>query len=195
MIVHVKKLIRITALFGLIAIIGGSLFSSDLREFSQEQAKRVDATLKRIAKQKKHKVFLKKITFTQDELNSYLNLIYSKRYTPEIKYIKLKLEKDNQVSGTVKVKLVGIKYEKVPSFLRDIEVNLSGKVECNNYRMRYIFDTLKVNGTSFSPEVLDEAFGAAQANFKVKRSMYDWFQLMPGIKNVVVDYKKVTLFY
>lgn len=195
MMVHLKKILKVTALFGLIVFVGGSLFSSDLREFSPEQAKRVDATLKRLAKQKRHKVFLKKITFSQDELNSYLNLIYAKRYTPEIKYIKLKLKKDNYVSGTVKVKLIGKKYEKVPSMFRDIELDLSGKVECHNYRMRYLFDTLKVNGTSFSPEVLDEAFGAAQANFKVKRSMYDWFQLMPGIKNVVVDYKKVTLYY
>jgi hypothetical protein len=186
---------KISALFGLIVFLGGSLFSGALTEFSAEKAKRVDRTLKRIAMKKKHKVFLKKITFSEDELNSYLNLIYSKRYTPEVKYIKLKLKKNNYVSGTVKVKLVGKKYSSVPSFLKDIEVDLSGKIECQNYRMRYEFDNIRVNGTSFSPEVLDEAFGAAQANFKVKKSMYDWFQLMPGIKNVVVDYKKVTLFY
>ena len=64
-----------------------------------------------------------------------------------------------------------------------------------NYRMRFNFEKLKVNGTSFSPEVLDEAFGAAQVNYKVKKSMYDWFDLMPGIKNIIVDEKKVTIFY
>jgi hypothetical protein len=188
------KTIKLIAVSLVVLFTCSSGFSQS-KEFSAEKAKRVDLTLKRIAKQKRHKVFLKKITFSQEELNSYLNLIYAKRYTPEVKYIKLKLGKNNYVDGTVKVKLVGKKYEQVPSFLKDIEVDVSGKVECENYRMRVLFDKIRVNGTSFSPEVLDEAFSAAQANFKVKKSMYDWFQLLPGIKNVVINEKKVTLFY
>lgn len=191
-----RHLKRLTSLFVLLAFTAGSFaFAAITDEFSAEKAKRVDLTLKRIAKQKRSKVFLKKVTFSQDDLNSYLNLIYAKRYTPEVKYIKLKLDKKNAVSGTIKIKLVGKKYENVPKFLRDIEVDLSGKVECENYRMRFLFDALKVNGTSFSPEMLDEAFSAAQVNYKVKKSMFDWFNLMPGIKNVIVDYKKLTLFY
>ena len=166
------------------------------KEYSAESAKKVDLTLKRIAKKrKKGDVFLRKVTFTQEELNAYLNLIYVKRYTPEVKSIQLKLGKKNYVDGTMKIKLVGKQYEKVPSFLRDIEVEVSGTIECENYRMRFLFEKLKVNGTSFSPEVLDEAFSAAQANFKIKKSMYDWFNLMPGIKSIAVELKKVTLFY
>jgi len=174
------------------ALFGSFVFAT---EFSGPKAKKVDLILKRIAKTKKHTPFLKKVTFTQDELNSYLNLVYIKKYTREVKYIELKLGRKNYVSGTVKVKLVGKKYSQVPSFLRDVEIDLSGKVECQNYRMRYIFEDLKINGTGFSPEILDEAFGAAQVNFKVKKSMYDWFNLFPGIKNIVIDHKKITLFY
>jgi hypothetical protein len=186
-----KRKITLISIF--IVLCGWFVFSST--EFSWEKAKRVDETLKRVAKYKKPRVFLKKLTFSQGELNSYLNLIYRKKYTPEVKYIKLKLEKENHVSGTMKIKLVGKKYKDVPSFLKDIEVEVSGKVQCKNYRMRFNFEKLKVNGTSLSPEVLDEAFGAAQVNYKVKKSMYDWFDLMPGIKNIVVDEKKITLFY
>jgi len=185
----------ISLLVSILFLTGSFVYSNTTQEFSPALAKRVDATLKRLGKIKKRTVFLKKVTFSQEELNAYLNLIYAKRYTPEVKYLKLKLDKKNQVDGTIKVKLKGKKYEKVPSFLRDIEVELSGKVECENYRMRFLFDQIKVNGTNFTPEVLDEAFGAAQANFKVKKSMYDWFQLMPGIKSVTIDYKKITLFY
>ncbi|UCH95108.1 MAG: hypothetical protein JSV88_33330 [Candidatus Aminicenantes bacterium] len=178
----------------IIAILCGSfVFSST--EFSMEKAKRIDMVLKRVAKYKKPRIFLRKITFTQGELNSYLNLIYLKKYTPEVKYIKLTLKKDNVVDATMKVKLEGKKYEPVPKFLRDIEVEASGKVQCKNYRMRFDFEKLKVNGTSFSPEVLDEAFSAAQVNYKVRKSMYDWFDLMPGIKNIVIDDKKITIFY
>lgn len=185
----------ISLLVSILFLTGSFLYSDTTQEFSPQQAKRVDSTLKRLAKKKKRTVFLKKVTFSQEELNAYLNLIYVKRYTPEVKYLKLKLDKKNQVDGTIKVKLKGKKYAKVPSFLRDIEIDLSGKVECENYRMRFLFDKIKVNGAAFTPELLDEAFGTAQVNFKVKKSMYDWFQLMPGIKSVTIDYKKITLFY
>jgi len=185
---------RKTLFITIFILIAGSLVFSN-NEFSWEKAKRMDLTLKRIAKHKKPRVFLKKITFTERELNSYLNLIYLKKYTPEIKSINLKLGKKNYVSGTMKVKLVGKKYKDVPAFLRDIEVETSGKVKCQNYRMRFEFEKLKINGTSFAPEVIDEAFSAAQVNYRVRKSMYDWFDLMPGIKNIVVDEKKITLFY
>ena len=186
-----KHKIILTALVVLLLI--PVVYSAE--EFSLEQAQRVDLVLKRLAKYRKPQVFLRKITFTQDELNSYLNLVYLKKYAPEVKYIKLKLEKDNYASGIVKIKLVGKSYESVPAFLRDIKVETEGKIECRNYRMRFNFEKMKINGTTFSPEVLDEAFGAAQVNYRVKKSLYDWFELMPGIKNIVLDDKKITIFY
>ncbi len=164
-------------------------------EFSVEKAKKVNHVLTRIAKTRRKTPFLRKVTFTQAELNSYLNLFYTKRYAPEVKLVKLKLGKKNFVDAEMKIKLVGKKFKQVPSFLRDIEVETSGKMECENYRMRFLFEEIKINGSSFSPAVLDEAFGTAQVGAKVKKSMYDWFDLLPGIKKILIDYKKVTLFY
>jgi len=175
-----------------LAIFSMTLFSA---EFSIEKAKRIDNFLKRIRVKKKKTLFLKKMTFTQRELNSYLNIFYLKRYAPEVKYIKLYLEKNNYINGTMKVKLIGEKYEKVPSFLKDIEIDFDGKVECENYRVRYIFEKMRINGTQFAPEILDEAFSAAQSNIKVKKSIFDWFYLIPGLKNVIVDFKRITFFY
>jgi len=186
---------RTITIFLIVLVSFGLLASTSTSEFSVDKAKRVDQTLKRIAKRNRNTPFLRKITFSQDALNSYLNIFYTKRYAPEVKYIKLKLEKNNFASGVMKIKLKGKKYDNVPSFLRDIEVEFDGKVECERYQMRYLFDKIKINGNSFSPELLDEAFGAAQINAKVKKSMFDWFDLMPGIKKVIVSYKKITLFY
>lgn len=176
----------------IVIVLTGALFSS---EFSVDKAKRVDDFLRRIREQERNKIFLKKITFTQHELNSYVNIFYLKRYSPEVKYLKLNLRKNNYVSGTMKVKLTGKKYENVPAFLRDIEIEFSGKLECKNYRVRYIFDKMEINGTLFAPEILDEAFHAAQANINIKKSIFDWFSLLPGLKNVVIDFKKITVFY
>lgn len=78
---------------------------------------------------------------------------------------------------------------------RDIELEMEGKVECENYRMRFLFEKVRINGTGISPEMVDELFGTAQSSFKVKKSLYDWFNLLPGLKNVIIDYKKVIFFY
>jgi hypothetical protein len=164
-------------------------------EFSVDKAKRVDDFLRRIRESKRNNIYLKKVTFSQKELNSYINIFYLKRYSPEVTYMKLDLRDNNRVSGTMKVKLTGKKYEKVPSFLKDIEIEFSGKLESKNYRVRYIFETMEINGTQFSPEILDEAFNAAQTGFNVKKSIFDWFSLLPGLKNVVIRHRKITVYY
>jgi hypothetical protein len=109
--------------------------------------------------------------------------------------LKLDLRKTNRVSGVMKVKLTGEKYEKVPSFLKDFEIEFEGKLECENYRVRYQFEKMEINGTLFSPEILDEAFYAAQSSFKIKKSIFDWFSLLPGLKNMLIEHKKITIYY
>ena len=96
-------------------------------EFSADKAAKVDRFLQKVRKKRNKSVFLRKVTFTQHELNSYLNITYTKKYAPEVKYIKLNLENRNYVNGTMKIKLTGQKYEKVPSFLKDIEIEFNGK--------------------------------------------------------------------
>lgn len=164
-------------------------------EFSIDRAKRIDGYLKRISTMKKESVILKNVTFSQKDLNSYLNLIYTRKYAREVKYIKLELGKNNFVSGNMKVILKGDKYSKIPSFLKDFEIDFEGKIFCSNYRMKYDFEKVRINGTAFSPEILDEAFGAAQTGYKIKKSMFDWFRLLPGIKNIKTDHKKLIIFY
>ncbi len=183
---------RIKKILLILILIPSFVFSS---EFSIEKAKKVDKYIKRIAKLRSKNVVLKSVSFSEGDLNSYLNLIYTRRYTREVKYIKLKLGKNNFVSGTMKVILKGEKYKSIPSFLKDFEIEFEGKIFCNNYRMRYDFEKMKINGTTFSPEILDEAFGAAQSGYKVKKSIFDWFRLLPGIKNIKTDHNKLILYY
>lgn len=164
-------------------------------DFSLDKAKRIDSFLTRIAARRQPALFLKKMAFSESELNSYLNLIYVKKYAPEVTAIELRLKDKNLVSGTLKVKLAGEKYAAVPQFLRDTEVSFSGKFECSNYHMRYAFSELVINGSRFSPDILDEAFSAAQFNAKIKRSIFDWFTLLPGLKNVQSSEKTIYFYY
>lgn len=164
-------------------------------DFSLEKAKRVDAFLTRVAARRQPGLFLKKMAFSESELNAYLNLIYSRKYAPEMTFIDLRLRDKNRVDGSVKVKLAGEKYAAVPQFLREVEVRFAGKFECSNYHMRFVFSELIINGSRFSPDVLDEAYGAAQFNAKVKKSIFDWFTLLPGLKNVQSSEKTIYFYY
>jgi hypothetical protein len=164
-------------------------------DFSMEKAKRVEQFLTRIAIPRQPSLFLKKTAFSEAELNSYLNLLYIKKYAPEVTFIELRLGDKDEVSGSVKVKLAGAKYASVPEFLRDVDIRFQGKFECSNYHMRYIFRELVLNGSNYSPEILDEAFTAAQFNARTKRSIFDWFTLLPGLKKVQSSEKTITFFY
>ena len=164
-------------------------------DFSMNKAKRIDSFLSRIAARRQPALFLKKMAFSESELNSYLNLIYTKKFAPEVTFIDLRLQDKNLVKGTLKIKMTGEKYAAVPQFLRDVEVGFHGKFECSNYHMRFAFSELVINGSRFSPDVLDEAFSAAQFNSKTKKSIFDWFTLLPGLKNVQCSDKTIYFYY
>ena len=164
-------------------------------DFSLDQARRIDGFLTRIAVRRQPALFLKKMAFSENELNSYLNLIYVKKYAPEVTFIELRLKDKNLVNGMAKVKLAGEKYAAVPQFLRDVEVGFNGSFECSNYHMRFAFSELVINGSRFSPDILDEAYGAAQFNAKTKKSIFDWFTLLPGLKNVQCAEKTIYFYY
>ncbi len=187
------KILKKIILFTFILTISWNLLHT--AEFSKEDAKRIDAFLKKAKKMNRKEMFLRKITFTEKEFNSYINLIYVKRYAPEAKYVRLNLERKNAVSGEVKLKLIGKKYDKIPGFLKDITLEFAGKVECEDYKMRLLFSKITINGTEYNPQVLDEAFAAYQVKQKVKKSMFDWFKLLPGLRNVVITKRKITLYY
>lgn len=181
-------------ILAIVLLLGAAAFAL-AEEFSMDQARRIDDFLARIAKRRSQTIFLKKVTFREDELNSYLNLIYNKKYAPEVSYVRLKLSNKNFVSGTLKIKLDGKKYSAVPEFLRNVELRFKGKVESANYRMRFLFEELYVNNTRFSPEMLDGVFITAQVGAKVKRSIYDWFTLLPGLKDVILTDGAITFLY
>ncbi len=182
---------RIAGIF-LLLVIAAPVVAGD---FSLDKAQKVDRFLARIAARRHTSLFLKKMAFSESELNSYLNLIYTRKYAPEVTAIELRLQDKNLVSGSIKAKLAGEKYSAVPQFLREMDVRFSGMFECGNYHMRFVFKELVINGSHFSPDVIDEIYGAAQFNAKVKKSMFDWFTLLPGLKSVQSSDKKIYFFY
>ncbi len=165
------------------------------QDHSADSARRIDDFFLRIARRTQKTVFLKKMRFSEAEFNSYLNLIYVKRYAPEVTRIHLGMRDKNEIVGEMAATLKGKKYAAVPAPFRDIRVRFSGRVECSAYRMRFQFAELEINGNRISPELVDEAFGLAQVRFRVKKSLFDWFNLLPGLKKVETTSGQIALFY
>ena len=158
-----------------------------------DEAQKVNRFLDRIAHLENRSVYLKRFFFSERELNSYLNLIYVKKYAPEVKYINLILKENNWLDGEMKIKLTGETYKKVPAFLRDFLVGFSGVLNSDNYRVRFKFKDVTINGTGFSPAVLDELFQVAQSG--EKQSIYDWFTLLPGLIKISIQSGRVIVYY
>jgi len=171
-----------------------SLQATEFRP-DEEKARQLDVFLKKIAKDTRQRVFLRHKRFDQSTVNSYLALIYLPRYAREVKNIKLEFHKENWVSGQVSIRLTGEKYQKLPGFLKEMDLEINGIIESRPQQMRFQIKELKLNRTSFSPEILDEAFATFQGGKKVKRSIFDWFTLLPGIKRISSDEGSLTLFY
>jgi hypothetical protein len=163
--------------------------------FSVEEGRRVDDFLTRIAQRRSGALLLRKDTFSASELNAYFNLFYNKKFAPELTYLNLDLKDDNLLSGTAKVELKGKRYNAVPAFLRNVEVRFSGRIESGNRRMRFLINELVVNGAHLSPAIIDEAYSAAQGGAKVKKSIFDWFTLLPGVKGVSCSQGRATFLY
>ncbi len=179
----------------LLLLLAGLAAAPAAAGYAPEQGKRIDSFLARIGARRSGALFLRRATFSQTELNAYLNCFYNKKYAPELSAIELDLKDDNRLSGTARVLLKGKRYDTVPAFLRDIEVRFAGRFEAANTRMRFLVEELVVNGAHLSPEVLDEAYSAAQGKAKVKKSIFDWFTLLPGLKGLSCSRGKVTFLY
>lgn len=183
--------------FLLLIMLAGTPLSSAIDGINgdEEKARQMDIFLKKIARESKPRVFLRRKTFEQKTVNSYLSLIYLPRFAREVKDVRLNFHKDNWVSGRVSIHLTGKKYEKLPGFLQEMDLELNGVIESRPEQMRFLIKELRLNGTAFSPELLDEAFSTFQGGNKMKRSIFDWFTLLPGIKRISCDEGRLTLFY
>lgn len=179
-------------LFFLVAL---SIFAD---EFSINQARRVNGILNAIAQNRhlrQNTPVMKTVSFSQQELNAYINKIYCPKFIPEVQYFKISLYPENRVEAEADIELSEKKYPRIPAFFRSFHLKTVGDIYSREYRMRFDMETLEINGTGFSPEVLDETFGAFQSGYSVKRSLFDWFTLLPGIKKIATEYQKIIFYY
>jgi len=164
-------------------------------EYDREAAERVAAFLERISGPPSPSPFLREVTFSENECNSYLNLIHIPLNLPEVKHIGLAFAPENTISGEIQLDLQGNSYRLIPAGLRKATIEFSGIFECSNYLGRFLLRELRVNGASFSPHLLDELMQTVQLGQAEKKSLFDWYPLLPGLKQIRTDRGSVSLLY
>ncbi len=163
--------------------------------YDRAGAERVAAFFERISGPRSESPFLRQATFSEIEFNSYFNLIHIPLQLPELRYLEMSFSPGNRISGRLQVELQADSYRLLPSGLRNARVEFSGLFECQAYQGRFILDELKVNGAAFSPNLLDELIQLVQSGKTKKKSLFDWYPLLPGLKQVKTGQASVTLFY
>ncbi len=187
-----KLLKKITFTFSLTAII----FVSFAQHLVSPQAKEIELFLNKLRQsQAGQSPFLKEKSFTENDFNLYLQQIYIKNETPEVKEIKIDFTGKNSIFARLRIELDAVRYPKLPANLLKTTVEIASKIESNNGKMRLKPESIIINKISFSPQLLDQTLELAQSGKEKKSSIYDWFKLLPGIKKIEIDKGKITFYY
>ncbi len=173
-----------------------SLLASGIQKYSPQEVEKVLKAIDRVERETAAptKRPLKKISITENELNSYIAYIVEIKNEKFLKELRLKLFRKNKVEG---IALIDLRGERVPEFLRpQMTLYFGGKLEANDGLVRFILKDLFLEEQRIDPKVLDFiiAFAAKIGNYEVW-SINDWWELPHGIKSVETESHKAVFFY
>lgn len=134
------------------------------------------------------------VIVTESELNSYFAYRIEAEKEEIMKQLHLKILQNNKIEGKIQIDLRG---QKIPDFLRpEMNIYFSGKIEVNNGKVRILMKKLFLEDQPIQPQVLDAIiFIASKLQNYEPTSLYDWYELPFGIKNITTKNQKAIFFY
>jgi hypothetical protein len=172
------------------------VFASGIQDYSRQEAQKVLRVISDIERESSRKTddSLENISITESELNSYIAYRIEVEKAKVMKELRIKLFKKNRVEGKI---LIDLRGQEIPRFLRpQMNLYFGGKLEVKGGLVRLILKDLFLEDQRIDPKVLDFiiALAAKVENYKVW-SIYDWFGLPYGIKDVQIQSHKAVFFY
>ncbi len=173
-----------------------SIVALGLQDYSRQEAQKVFRVISKIERESARKAddSLENISISESELNSYIAYRIDVEKEKIMKELRIKLFKKNKIEGKILIDLSG---QQIPSFLRpQMTLYFGGKLEVKGGLVRLDLKDLFLEEQRIDPNVLDFiiALGAKIENYKVW-SIYDWFELPYGIKNVKTQNQKAIFYY
>lgn len=165
-------------------------------QYSIEEARRVFIIIEQLEQEllKNNQRELQSVTVTESELNSYFAYLIEAEKEDIMKQLHLKIFKNNKIEGKI---LIDLRGQKIPDFLRpEMNIYFAGKVEVNNGKGRILMKKLFLEDQPIQPQVLDAIiFIASKLQNYEPTSLYDWYELPFGIKDIVTQKKQAVFFY
>ncbi len=134
------------------------------------------------------------VIVTESELNSYFAYRIEVEKEEIMKQLHLKIYRRNKIEGKI---LIDLRGQKIPDFLRpQMNIYFSGRVEVKNGKGRILMKKLFLEDQSIQPQILDAIiFIASKLQNSEPTSLYEWYELPFGIKDIKTRSKKAIFFY
>ena len=165
-------------------------------QYSLEEARQVFEIIEQLEQDllKNNQRKLQSVIVTESELNSYFAYRIEAEKEDIMKQLHLKIFKNNKIEGKI---LIDLKGQKIPDFLRpEMNIYFAGKVEVNNGKGRILMKKLFLEDQPIQPQVLDAIiFIASKIQNSEPTSLYDWYELPFGIKDIKTKKQQAIFFY
>lgn len=170
--------------------------SSDASNYSLKEALKVMNALEKI-KASEHlgtRNTLRKIVISESELNSWIAFRIETEREEVMKELRLKLFEENKIEGKIFIDLRG---QNIPKILRpEMSFYFEGRLQIEKGRARLNIKKLFIEEQQINPLILDLVIqiSAKIQNFEAS-SIYGWYDLPYGIKNIETHLGQAFLFY
>ena len=165
-------------------------------QYSIEEARRVLEIIGQLEQEllNKNQQKLRLVVVQERELNSYFAYRIEAEKEEIMKQLHLIILKNNKIEGKIHIDLRG---QEIPDFLRpEMNIYFSGKVEVNNGKVRILMKKLFLEDQSIQPQILDAIiFIASKLQNDEPTSLYDWYELPFGIKDIKTKKQQAIFFY
>jgi hypothetical protein len=164
--------------------------------YSVDQALKVFQYIKKLEKARLEsgRNKLDSIVVTESELNSYIAYRIETENEEIMKQLYMKILNNNRIEGKI---LIDLRGHKIPQILKaKMNIYFAGKVEVKDEKVRVVMKKLYMEDQPIQPELLDLIiFIASKLQNTNPTSLYDWYDLPYGIKDIKTRERKAIFYY
>jgi len=165
-------------------------------KYSVDEALRVFRLIEKVQSEQVSKSAsdIRTVIVGESEFNSYIAYRIETENEELMKELHLKFLPDDRLEGKIYVDLRG---QDIPKFLRpEMNLYLGGKLEVEAKRVRVVLKELFLEGHPVQPKLLDLIiYVTSKIQNTEPSSIYDWYELPFGIKNIRIEKGRAIFFY
>lgn len=165
-------------------------------EYSLKEALKVLSIIEKVQSEQNSlsKGKLRKVTVTESELNSYIAFRIETEKEEIMKQLNLHILVNNRIEGNI---LIDLRGQNIPGFLRpQMNIYFGGRIEVKDEKVRIDIKKLFIEDVPIQPEILNVIIMiASKIENSEPTSLYDWYDLPFGLKDIKTQNGKAIFYY